>query len=65
MELLADLPNDLIEKVILIKEKEIKDIQVVFYQQVMKCWHKYCNCVDCKARRSRLIYYCNGYHESF
>ena len=62
---MEELPEDILRKVGSMKIKEINDIKDIFKEEIKKNWYKYCNCVNCKARRARILHYVEGYNEAF
>lgn len=66
---LKELPTDIQEYIIEIKEREykeeIKEIFSIFEKAIEKKWYKYCNCTTCRARRARWHHFVEGYLETF
>lgn len=65
MERISNLPYDIKEYIWNMKKTEIEDISNIFETEIRNKWWKYCNCVDCSARRARFNYFVDGYFESF
>lgn len=59
------LPNDLLELIADYKSKEYQEIYEMLEESVMNSWFKFCNCVDCVAKRARFKHFVEDYYETF
>jgi len=65
MEIFSKLPYDLQECIYRYKRNEVNGIVSMVIEQIQKKWWKYCNCVNCTARRGRFQHFVDGYVEDF